>query len=91
MFNKIGSLMKRKSNKREQKPQVQYKDNDGNILKKNVEDLSDSAKLALLRIEEISKDKQVMQKNLEELDVLHIYYSNKVENEIKEQNLNTKN
>ena len=83
--------MKRKSNKREQKPQVQYKDNDGNVLKKNVEDLSDSAKLALLRIEEISKDKQVMQKNLEELDVLHIYYSNKVENEIKEQNLNTKN
>ena len=83
--------MKRKSNKREQKRQVQYKDNDGKILKKNVEDLSDSAKLALLRIEEISKDKQVMQKNLEELDVLHIYYSNKVENEIKEQNLNTKN
>ena len=61
---------------KESKPSVQYTDKDGKVTKKNVEDLSDNGKLALLRIDEIGKDKMVMQKNLTELDVLHKFYSN---------------
>ena len=42
---------------KESKPSVQYTDKDGKVTKKNVEDLSDDSKLALVRIDEISKDK----------------------------------
>jgi len=69
--------------KREEKPSVQYTDKDGKVVKKNVEDLSDGGKLALVRIDEIGKDKMQMQKNLIELDVLHKYYSNVLETEVK--------
>jgi hypothetical protein len=69
--------------KREEKPSIQFTDKDGKVTKKNVEDLSDGSKLALVRIDEISKDKMQMQKNLTELDVLHKYYSNILETEVK--------
>jgi|TARA_R100001510_G_scaffold56177_1_gene61262 hypothetical protein len=65
------------------KPTVTFTDKDGKEIKKNVEDLSDNSKLALVRIDEISKDKLQMQKNLVELDVLHKYYSNVIETEVK--------
>jgi hypothetical protein len=65
------------------KPVVTFTDKDGKEIKKNVEDLSDNSKLALVRIDEISKDKIQMQKNLIELDVLHKYYSNILETEVK--------
>jgi hypothetical protein len=65
------------------KPVVTFTDKDGKEIKKNVEDLSDDSKLALVRIDEISKDKIQMQKNLIELDVLHKYYSNILETEVK--------
>ena len=81
MFNKIGSLMK--SKKREEKPSINFTDKDGVITKKNVEDLSDGGKLALVRIDEITKDKMQMQKNLTELDVLHKFYSSQLEIEVK--------
>ena len=69
--------------KREEKPSIQFTDKDGKVTKKNVEDLSDNSKLALVRIDEINKDKLQMQKNLIELDVLHKYYSNVLETEVK--------
>lgn len=72
-----------KSKKREEKPSINFTDKDGVITKKNVEDLSDGGKLALVRIDEITKDKMQMQKNLTELDVLHKFYSSQLEIEVK--------
>ena len=72
-----------KSKKREEKPSINFTDKDGVITKKNVEDLSDGGKLSLIRIDEITKDKMQMQKNLTELDVLHKFYSSQLEIEVK--------
>ena len=72
-----------KSKKREEKPSINFTDKDGVITKKNEEDLSDGGKLALVRIDEITKDKMQMQKNLTELDVLHKFYSSQLEIEVK--------
>ena len=82
MFNKIKDKMGKKKNK-PSKPQVQLKDNDGNISKKYIEDLQPESKHAIARLDEILKEKSVIEKRYNELTILENHYTGRVEIDVK--------